>query len=66
MNVGDWGVRHADGKVTVHITGHAFPSRVRAEQEMAGFEDDCEWCDGGHEIVRREVGPWKTLTGGEG
>jgi hypothetical protein len=56
----EWGVRHPGGKITVHITGHAFDSRIAAQAERAACDHDCEWCDGGtHTLVYRDGQPWR-------
>ena len=56
----EWGIRHPDGNVTVHITGQAFDSRIRAEMEREACDRDCDSCDGGpHTLVYRDRQPWR-------
>lgn len=52
----EWGVRHPDGRVTVEVDGHAFPSKTAAQHELAG----CDECDGGpHVLVWRDRQQWQ-------
>ena len=56
----EWGIRHPDGKVTVFIDGHAFPSRLAADTERTACDQDCDSCDGGtHALVMRDRQPWR-------
>ncbi len=56
----EWGVRHPNGKVTVRIDGHAFPSRPAAETERARNDLDCGECDGGtHTLLCRDRQQWR-------
>ena len=54
-----WGVDHPDGKVTVRIDGHPFPSRGAALAERLKCDEDCDSCDGGrHTLVWRDTPIW--------
>lgn len=56
----EWGIRHPGGRITVHITGQAFESRVTADRERAQCDQDCDSCDGGtHALVYRDKQPWR-------
>jgi hypothetical protein len=55
----EWGVRHPEGYVSVAVTGQAYLSRRAADAVRAGYEADCEWCDGGpHSLVWRDRPEW--------
>jgi hypothetical protein len=62
-----WGVKHNDGNITVHITGHPFESRWNADRERRSYDaqgGECEWCDGGkparpHTLACRDTPPWR-------
>jgi hypothetical protein len=56
----EWGVRHPDGRITVHVTGQAFESHSRAEATREACDRDCGECDGGtHTLVMRDKQPWR-------
>ena len=56
----EWAIRHPGGKITVQVDGHAYFSRVAAEQDLPAPGDDCEWCDGGtHTLACRDRQAWR-------
>jgi len=56
----EWGIRHPGGKITVFIDGHAFGSRLSAETERTGRDQDCDTCNGGpHVLVCRDRQQWR-------
>jgi len=58
----EWAIRHPGGKTTVQVDGHAFYSRITAEQELPAPGDECEWCDGGtHTLAYRDRQKWRDL-----
>ena len=64
----EYGVRHPDGRVTVHVTGHAFITEREAREEADSFDrqaeiDECRICDGGgpHVVVSRERSAWQVV-----
>lgn len=60
-----YGVRHKDGQVTVHITGHPFVSAVDARERADEFDQgECEECgatEWKHEIVGRHRPAWRPV-----
>ena len=54
-----WGIDHRNGKVTVRVDGHPFPSRASADLERRMCDQDCDSCDGGrHTLVWRDTPMW--------
>lgn len=65
QDMDQYGVRHKDGQVTGHITGHPFVSAADARIDADQFDQgECEVCDATgwkHEVVGRHRPDWRPV-----